>query len=76
MVKPGTFDPVEHRRQKQAAREKDAADLASGRVSPEELTRRNSLFPEGVALRIKHDPYLERYKGKRRDGKARNLSNR
>lgn len=68
VAKYNTFDPVEHRRAKQAQRDKDAEDLAAGRVTAEELTRRNSMFagfPPG-SIRIKHDPYLERYKAKKK----------
>jgi hypothetical protein len=64
----GTFDPVEHRRQKQAAREKDAEDLVAGRVTAEELNRTNSLFasfPPG-SITIKHDPFAERYRKKQK----------
>lgn len=62
MAKYNTFD--EHRRAKQAQRDKDAEDLAADRVTAKELTRRNSLFahfPPG-SITIKHDPFLERYR--------------
>jgi hypothetical protein len=42
---PRTFDPVERVREKQASRDKDAADLKAGRVTKEELRRRNAFIP-------------------------------
>jgi hypothetical protein len=75
MVKPGTFDPVEHRRAKQAAREKDADDLAAGRVTAEELTMRNSLFASFPPGSITIKEYPEARLGKKTHGKRRDLSN-
>jgi hypothetical protein len=43
-IRPGTFDPVARRLEKEAARAKDDADLKSGRVTRAELTRRNSFL--------------------------------
>lgn len=39
-----TFDPVERAREKQASRERDELDLKEGRVTREELSRRNGFF--------------------------------
>lgn len=50
-VELGTFDPIERRREKQAARDKDEEDLRAGRVTPEELSKRNGFFS---ALDIKN----------------------
>lgn len=40
----GEFDPIALRREKQMARERDDRDLREGRVSAEELQRRNGFF--------------------------------
>ena len=52
-VQPGVtyFDPVERVRQKQAARDQDAADLASGRKTQEQLHRENSWL-HGLRFRV------------------------
>jgi len=50
----GVFDPAERAREKQASRDRDAADLASGRKSAEQLNRENGgafAFPR---VRIHH----------------------
>lgn len=39
-----TFDPEERRREKQAAREKDDEDLRTGKVTAEQLRKRNGFF--------------------------------
>lgn len=39
-----SYDPAERKRQKQAQREQDDRDLAKGRISREELARRNGFF--------------------------------
>lgn len=38
------YDPKQRAADKQAAREKDDADLRAGRVSREELSKRNGFF--------------------------------
>jgi hypothetical protein len=38
------FDPVARQREKHQARAQDDSDLSAGRVSPEELNRRNGFF--------------------------------
>ena len=38
------LDPKKRAAEKQAARDQDAADLAAGRVTPEELNKRNGVF--------------------------------
>jgi hypothetical protein len=38
------FDPAERERAKQAAREQDDADLRNGRVSVDEMQKRNGFF--------------------------------
>lgn len=38
------YDPAERQRQKQAQREQDDRDLAEGRITAEELSRRNGFF--------------------------------
>ena len=38
------YDPAERARQKQLAREQDDEDLRTGRVTREELSRRNGFF--------------------------------
>lgn len=43
------FDPAERAREKQLSRERDAEDLASGRISAQELQRRNRFVPGHVA---------------------------
>jgi hypothetical protein len=43
------FDPAERAREKQAARQQDSDDLISGRVSAQELQRRNGFIPGHVA---------------------------
>jgi hypothetical protein len=43
-VVPRTYDPAERARQKQASREQDARDLASGAKSRAELHRENAHF--------------------------------
>jgi len=43
------FDPAERIREKQRARDRDDADLASGRASAAEVQRRNS-FAAGLDL--------------------------
>jgi hypothetical protein len=48
------FDPKELAREKQASREKDAQDLSSGRVSPQEMRRRNAHFA-GLRVRLRLD---------------------
>jgi hypothetical protein len=37
----GTFDPVERRREKQVARDRDDEDLRTGRKTAEQLSREN-----------------------------------
>ncbi len=44
MEKEHYYDPALRDLEKQHARERDDADLASGRVSASELQRRNSFF--------------------------------
>ena len=48
-----TFDPAERIRQKQLAREKDEADLKAGRVTKEELQKRNAFIPADWARNAK-----------------------
>lgn len=48
------FDWEKRKAEKEASRRQDAADLASGKVTPEELRRRNSAFGE-LAKRVKMD---------------------
>jgi hypothetical protein len=43
-AKQGTFNPEQRRLEKQAARDKDDEDLRTGKVTREELQKRNSLF--------------------------------
>lgn len=38
------FDPKERAREKDAARKKDAEDLKSGKIKPDELQRRNGFL--------------------------------
>lgn len=40
----GTFCPIERAREKQAAREQDEKDLREGKVTREELRKRNGFF--------------------------------
>lgn len=40
-MKPDEYDPVERARQKQRSRAKDDEDIRTGRVSREEMQRRN-----------------------------------
>ena len=46
-----TYDPAERAREKQASRDQDEADLASGRKT-EELLRRENSWLGGVRLRV------------------------
>jgi hypothetical protein len=43
-ISVGTFDPKARAAEKQAARDKDEADLKSGKVTREELSKRNGFF--------------------------------
>jgi 16S rRNA C967 or C1407 C5-methylase (RsmB/RsmF family) len=47
---PGTFDPVERAKEKQASRNKDAADLAAGLKTQEQLLASNAkfAFPDAI----------------------------
>ncbi len=47
------YDPAERARIKQDARERDAEDLASGRIDADELRRRNGFIPAHVARSAK-----------------------
>lgn len=44
------FDPVEWAREKQASREKDAEDIASGRKTEEQLRVENCYLPLDAVL--------------------------
>jgi hypothetical protein len=47
------LDPAERAREKQALRDQDDADLASGKKTPEQLRIENSfLLPEEVVVRL------------------------
>lgn len=50
MSDEATFDPAERAKQKQASRDKDAEDLASGLKSTEDLRKENGkfAFPDAV----------------------------
>jgi len=50
-MEAGYYDPVERRREKQADREQDEADLASGRKTAEQLQQENSMFSQ-LGLKI------------------------
>lgn len=54
--KPGMFDPVERARDKARSRAKDDADLASGRISREELQRINGGSGIFKNIKITHRP--------------------
>ena len=47
-----TYDPAERAREKQAARDQDAADIASGAKSREQLHAENAVLAE---LRVRVD---------------------
>lgn len=55
-MEPGTFDPEERARQKAASRAKDDADLASGKISSEELQRVNGLGRVFKSIKVSHRP--------------------
>lgn len=40
----GSYDPVERAAEKQRSRDRDEADLASGRIGRADLSRRNGFF--------------------------------
>jgi hypothetical protein len=44
MKKIGYYDPKERALEKQLSREQDEADLKSGKVTKEELSKRNGFF--------------------------------
>lgn len=44
MKEPQFYDPAERAREKQRARDKDDADLRSGKVTRDELAARNGFF--------------------------------
>lgn len=48
---PPTYSPAERAREKQAAREQDAADLASGAKTREQLRAENATFA-GLRVRV------------------------
>lgn len=56
VVRSSYFDPEDLRREKQRAREKDDEDLREGRVTREQLRRRNGFFSgldfSGATVRI------------------------
>lgn len=45
------YDPPERAREKQASRDQDAADLASGKKTREQLRRENGMF-HGLILHV------------------------
>ena len=58
-MKPGldpgrNFDAEEHLREKDASRRQDEEDLASGKISPRELRRKNAHFA-GLKVRMRLD---------------------
>ena len=57
MVKVGYFDPNERALEKQRSRDQDQADLESGKVSKEELSKRNGFFS---SLDIKNGTIVRR----------------
>lgn len=50
MKEPQFYDPAERAREKLRARDKDEADLGSGKVTRDELAARNGFF-SSVAIR-------------------------
>ncbi|MHB1955986.1 MAG: hypothetical protein ACYDBH_06445 [Acidobacteriaceae bacterium] len=52
MLKPmdKTFDPVVRNAEKESARQRDAALLASGQASAQEITQRNAFVPYSIDL--------------------------
>lgn len=44
MILTDSYDPVQRAKDKQASRDQDEADLNSGKVTREELAKRNGFF--------------------------------
>ncbi len=47
------FDPKERAAKKQASRDQDERDLASGKISREEMQKRNGFIPGDIARSAK-----------------------
>lgn len=51
LVEVGTYDPTQRAREKQASRDQDEADLASGKKTRDDLRRENGAFT-GLNVRV------------------------